>query len=155
MSTQSANPEMLKHMKIFQGLDSDDLVKIAKVMKFEKKASATQLIFEDQKASEVFFIVDGRVRIEMARVQGGNPEFLTTISAGDTVGELALARLGRRTASALTQMDTEVCSCDAKALNDLFDQHPTIGLKVFRNLTNIIADRLGDMNLMLRNASKA
>jgi len=155
MSTQSANPEMLKHMKIFQGLGSDDLVKIAKVMKFEKKASATQLIFEDQKASEVFFIVDGRVRIEMARVQGGNPEFLTTISAGDTVGELALARLGRRTASALTQMDTEVCSCDAKVLNDFFDQNPTIGLKVFRNLTNIIADRLGDMNLMLRNASKA
>jgi|688.fasta_scaffold151958_5 CRP-like cAMP-binding protein len=155
MSTQSANPEMLKHMKIFQGLGSDDLGKIAKVMKFEKKASATQLIFEDQKASEVFFIIDGRVRIEMARVQGGNPEFLTTISAGDTVGELALARLGRRTASALTQMDTEVCSCDAKALNDLFDQNPTIGLKVFRNLTNIIADRLGDMNLMLRNASKA
>ncbi len=155
MSTQSANPEKLKHMKIFQGLASDDLVKIAKVMKFEKKPSATQLIFEDQKASEVFFIVDGRVRIEMARVQGGNPEFLTTISAGDTVGELALARLGRRTASALTQMDTEICSCDAKALNDLFDQNPTIGLKVFRNLTNIIADRLGDMNLMLRNASKA
>lgn len=155
MSTQSANPEMLKHMKIFQGLASDDLVKIAKVMKFEKKPSATQLIFEDQKASEVFFTVDGRVRIEMASVQGGNPEFLTTISAGDTVGELALARMGRRTASALTQMDTEVCSCDAKALNDLFDQNPTIGLKVFRNLTNIIADRLGDMNLMLRNASKA
>ena len=155
MSTQSANPEMLKHMKIFQGLGSDDLLKIAKVMKFEKKPSATQLIFEDQKASEVFFIVDGRIRIEMARVQGGNPEFLTTISAGDTVGELALARLGRRTASALTQMDTEICSCDAKALNDLFDQNPTIGLKVFRNLTNIIADRLGDMNLMLRNTSKA
>jgi CRP-like cAMP-binding protein len=154
MSTQSANPEMLKHMKIFQGLGSDDLVKIAKVMKFEKKASATQLIFEDQKASEVFFIIDGRVRIEMARVQGGNPEFLTTISAGDTVGELALARLGRRTASALTQMDTEICSCDAKALNDLFDQNPAIGLKVFRNLTNVIADRLGDMNLMLRNAAK-
>ena len=154
MSTQSANPEKLKHMKIFQGLGSDDLVKIAKVMKFEKKSSATQLIFEDQKASEVFFIIDGRVRIEMARVQGGNPEFLTTISAGDTVGELALARLGRRTASALTQMDTEICSCDAKVLNDLFDQNPAIGLKVFRNLTNVIADRLGDMNLMLRNAAK-
>ena len=155
MSTPSATPEMLQHMKIFQGLAFDDLKKIANVMKFEKKPSASQLIFEDQKASEVFFIIDGRVRIEMARVQGGNPEFLTTISAGDTVGELALARLGRRTASALTQMDTDLCYCDAKTLNELFDQNPTIGLKVFRNLTNIIADRLGDMNLMLRNASKA
>jgi CRP-like cAMP-binding protein len=51
-------------------------------------------------------------------------------------------------------MDTEICSCDAKVLNDLFDQNPAIGLKVFRNLTNVIADRLGDMNLMLRNAAK-
>lgn len=155
MSTKLATPEMLKKMKVFSGLASADLEKIATVMKYEKKSSASQLILEDQKASEVFFIIDGRVRIEMARVQGGNPEFLTTIGAGDTVGELALARLGRRTASALTQMDTELCYCDAKELNQLFDDNPTIGLQVFRNLTNIIADRLGDMNFMLRNATKA
>lgn len=155
MSTKLATPEMLKKMKVFSGLASADLEKIATVMKYERKSSGSQLILEDQKASEVFFIIDGRVRIEMARVQGGNPEFLTTIGAGDTVGELALARLGRRTASALTQMDTELCYCDAKDLNKLFDDNPKIGLHVFRNLTNIIADRLGDMNFMLRNATKA
>jgi CRP-like cAMP-binding protein len=155
MSTETPTPGMLTQMKIFEGLTTEDLATIVKIMKFERKPSATQLIFEDQKASEVFFIVDGRVRIEMARVQGGNPEFLTTISAGDTVGELALARLGRRTASALTQMDTDLCYCDAKELNSLFDANPMIGLKVFRNLTNIIADRLGDMNLMVRNAAKS
>lgn len=154
MSATAVDPEMLKSMRIFNGLSPDDLAKISTVMKFQKRTTASQLIVEDQRASEVFFIISGRVRIEMARIDGGDPEFLTTLGAGETVGELALARLGRRTASALTQMDSQICSCNAAELNALFDNHPSIGLRVFRNLTNIISDRLGDMNLMVRNSSK-
>jgi len=154
MSKNSVNATMLKSIKIFEGLNEAELAKIATVMKYEKKTTASQLIVEDQRASEIFFILNGRVRIEMARIQGGPPELLTTLNSGETVGELALARLGRRTASALTQMDSELCSCDAVELNALFDKHPEIGLRVFRNLTNVIADRLGDMNLMLRNVNK-
>jgi CRP/FNR family cyclic AMP-dependent transcriptional regulator len=154
MTTKNPSPDMLKDIRIFHGLSPDDLSKLAKIMTYEKRPTASQLVREAQKASEVFFIINGRVRIEMARLQEGSPELLTTLGSGDTVGELALARNGRRTASALTQTDSELCVCDANELNSVFDKHPEIGLRVFRNLTNVIADRLGDMNFMVRNTSK-
>lgn len=153
MTATKPTTEMLKSVKIFNDLSKDELAVLAKIMTFERRPAGSQLVFEDQRATEVFFIIDGRVRIEMSRVQGGAPELLTTISGGETVGELALARQGRRTASALTQMATELCVCDAKILNAEFEKHPAIGLKVFRNLTNVIAERLSNMNFMIRNTT--
>jgi CRP-like cAMP-binding protein len=153
MSNPGIRVESLKNFPIFEGLTIKDLELVAGVMKYHKAQQGTQLIKQEQNAAEVFFIVDGRVRVEMLGVDGKVSETLTTLTAGDTVGELALARVGRRTASAMVQMDSELYSADASTLNNLFENHPTVGLSVFRNLAKVLASRLVDTNFLVRNAA--
>lgn len=153
MSKPEIHFESLKKFPIFEGLSSNDLEQVATVLKHQKVPQGTQLIRQEQNAAEVFFINDGRVRVEMMGVDGKASEVLTTLTAGDSVGELALARVGRRTASAITQMDSELYSADAASLNTLFERHPLIGLKVFRNLSKVLAGRLVDTNFLVRNAT--
>ena len=153
MSNSTVRAETIKCINVFQDLSNEELDKVASVLKHQKYPPGSQLIVQDQKASEVFFIVNGRVRVEMARLDGKTPETLTMLSSGDAVGELALARVGRRTASVVAQMESEICSGDAAEINKLFEANPTIGLKVFRSLSRILAERLGDTNIMLRNTT--
>lgn len=155
MSESKITPENLKSFQVFEGLSAQDLAVVASVLTYHKYPQGTQLIFQEQNATEVFFIFHGRVRVEITRVDGRATETLTTLSGGETVGELALARSGRRTASAITQMEAEIFTCDAGAMNALFDKHPAIGMQVFRNLTRVLASRLADTNMMLRNATRA
>jgi len=153
MSVSNVPAETIKSIIVFQDLSHEELDKVASVLKYQKYPQGSQLIVQDQKASEVFFIVNGRVRVEMARLGGKTSETLTMLSSGDAVGELALARVGRRTASVITQMESEICSGDSAEINKLFEANPTIGLKVFRSLSRILAERLGDTNIMLRNTT--
>jgi CRP/FNR family transcriptional regulator len=153
MSDSTVRAETIQSINVFQDLSHEELTKVASVLKHKKYTQGSQLIVQDQKASEVFFIVNGRVRVEMARLDGKTHETLTMLSGGDAVGELALARVGRRTASVVAQMDSEICSGDAGEINKLFEANPTIGLKVFRSLSRILAQRLGDTNIMLRNTT--
>lgn len=152
MSNSGVRVEALKNFQIFEGLSSRDLEHIAGVLKQQLVIQGAQLIKQERNDGEVFFIVEGRIRVEMVGVDGKAMEILTTLNAGDTVGELALARVGRRTASAVVQMDSQLYSADASALNALFEKHPEIGLQVFRNLSRVLASRLVDTNFLVRNA---
>jgi SulP family sulfate permease len=153
MSNADVRLEALKGFQIFEGLSGTALDLIKTALERQIVAQGTQLIRQEQRDDDVFFVVDGRVRVEMAGVDGKTSEVLTTLTAGDTVGELALARVGRRTASAITQMESEIYTASASRLNQIFDQHPMIGLTIFRNLTRILASRLVDTNFMLRNTA--
>lgn len=153
MNQIKISPADLLGFQVFEGLSQEELEKVAACLTKKKLPQGTQLIVQESNDAEVFFIREGRVRVEIAKVGGKGVETLTTLSSGETVGELALARSGRRTASAVTQMETEIFSCDAAALNRLFDQNPVIGMNVFRNLTRVLAERLADTNMMLRNAT--
>ena len=155
MSQSKITAENLQTFQVFEGLSPEDLNRLATILKYEKYPQGTQLILQEDSDSDVFFILHGRVRVEITRVDGRATETLTTLSGGETVGELALARVGRRTASAITQMESDIFSCDASAMNSLFDSHPKIGMQVFRNLTRVLASRLADTNMMLRNATRA
>ena len=144
--------EQLKKFDVFHGLSDSDLAKIAGILTQRKVTSGEQFIVQDEGSKEVFFIVSGRAKVQIRLVDGSNSEVIASISAGETVGELALARSGRRTATAIAQMDSELLTCDAEIMNALFDQNPAIGMRVFRNLTRVLSDRLADTNMMLRNA---
>jgi CRP-like cAMP-binding protein len=153
MSSPGVLVEKLKNFPIFEGLSTKDLEHVASILRVQHVSQGAQLIKQEQSAAEVFFIVDGRIRVEMMGLDGKVAEKLTTLSAGDTVGELALARVGRRTASAVAQMDSELYSADASALNALFETYSLIGLQVFRNLSKVLASRLVDTNFLVRNAT--
>jgi CRP-like cAMP-binding protein len=150
--SQNAIFERLKSFRVFQDLSDEEIKKVVPVLSFRLAPRGQELIKQDERTSEVFFIINGRVRIEIQRVERSGAEEIVTLGSGETVGELALAREGRRTASAIVQMEAELASVEAKALLDLFKVEPTIGMKVFRNLTQILANRLSDTNIMLRNA---
>ena len=152
MSSEKPVIEQLKKFDVFEGLSEADLSVVAKVLTPCKVAQGEQFIVQEQGSKDVYFIVTGRTRVQMSLPDKDTSEVLATLSAGDTVGELALARSGRRTASAIAQMESTMLKCDASVLNALFDQHPAIGMRVFRNLTRVLSDRLADTNMMLRNA---
>ena len=153
MSNLGIRTEVLKNFQIFEGLASRDLESVAEVLKLQAIKTGIPLIKREAQDGQIFFIVDGEVRVEMIGTDGKTSEILTTLSAGDTVGELALVRVGRRSASAVAAKDSVIYSVTESVLNALLDKHPTIGLRIFRNLSKILATRLLDTNLLVQKKS--
>lgn len=153
MSNLGIRTEALKNFQIFSGLSTRDLEHVAEVLKLQAIRKGTELIRQESQDGQIFFIVDGEVSVQMIGIDGKTSETLTTLSAGDTVGELALVRIGRRSASAVTAVDSVIYSADQNILNTLLDRHPSIGLCIFRNLSKILASRLMDTNTLVQKKS--
>ena len=152
MSSEKPTLEQLRKFDVFAGLGDADLSIVAAVLIPYRVTQGQQFIVQDQGSRDVFFIVSGRARVQINLPMADKSEVVATLSAGDTVGELALARSGRRSATAIAQMESMLLKCDADVMNELFDKHPSIGMTVFRNLTRVLSERLENTNMMLRNA---
>ena len=68
---------------------------------------------------------------------------------GDIVGEIG-PFLGHRTANATTVGDTRLLRITLADLEELRRRYPKIGATVYRNLTRVLADRVGNTMEQLR-----
>jgi CRP/FNR family cyclic AMP-dependent transcriptional regulator len=140
----------LQHAKICEGLEPDLLTILASVFQFETVPATTEFIKHDARSRDVFIIVSGSVEIEIPVVGKQQNSSLARLKPGDSVGEFALLRDARRTATARAVSEVKLIVARSDEILALFDQHPRLGYIVCRNLGRILADRLNDTNMLLR-----
>jgi CRP-like cAMP-binding protein len=68
---------------------------------------------------------------------------------GDVIGEMGLVRRGLRSADVVAADEVEVLTVDETFLRRIQRRYPRIALRVFLNLTRILADRLEESNRRL------
>jgi CRP-like cAMP-binding protein len=153
MEKSRLRPETLKDMASFEmllGLSPSEIGIMASVMSEVTMPKNTYFIFEDSNDFEVFFILKGQAEIRVPRNSGGGNGRLALVGPGETVGEFALARYGRRSASTCTISDVVALKASSEELHKLFAEHPNIGYHIYRNLLRLTVERLEDTNFLAR-----
>ena len=117
-----------------------------------RSAAATlpreSLAIEDATGDEMFLVQDGQVEVLVRVANGNGHEELRRVNvlmAGQVAGEMALiqGKGGRRTADLQAgKSGATVLAIDSRYLFALFEDDPSVGLKLMQNLARSLVQRL-------------
>jgi CRP-like cAMP-binding protein len=139
------------HFRLFSGLDEAEHEELSRGMELRTFAEDDVLLREGDESFEVFFILSGRVKVEIPLLSRGFSERVATLGSGQNVGEFALVRSGKVTARVVAITSVEAFGTNRDRMQEILIAKPQLGLKVYRNLSSILVDRLVDTNLLARN----
>lgn len=145
--------ELLKRSDMFGQLADEQLARVADLAEPQSYAENAVIVEEDQQGSRCFFVISGRVDIEIRPPYSGRgPQRIAQIKAGEVFGELSLVDGFLRSATARAVEPVEALVFDNKKLEALLEEDPRIGYRVMRNIANILSARIRTTNMKLRNA---
>ncbi len=131
----------LERSSLFSGASETAIKMALEAATLRVFAPDTDIFREDDPGEAVYLIVDGRVKVSRANLEGRERIF-TILSHPEVLGEMAVISSNLRSATArcLDQVTTLVIY--REDLKAILDRHP----HVLWNLTRVLAKRLGDMN---------
>jgi CRP/FNR family transcriptional regulator, cyclic AMP receptor protein len=100
-----------------------------------------EIFREDDPGEAVYLIVEGRVKVSRANLEGRERIF-TILTSPEVLGEMAVVSSGSRSATAQCLDRVIALVIYREELKGILDRHP----QVLWNLTKVLAKRLGDMN---------
>ena len=101
---------------------------------FEAEPDRVILDFEDP-TTDVYFIVQGHVRVVVQTASGERTQILGDFAAGEIVGEMAAIDGVPRSARIETLVRTQMCSLSARGFNEAVFASRELGLRLMRLLT--------------------
>jgi uncharacterized membrane protein len=130
------DPSFLANIKMFELLNEDDRIALAKVVD-ELKVPEGHTLFQAGDPGDSLFIVRlGQVELYI-KDTAGQKIVLHTAEAGDMFGELAMLDSGARTATALALIDSELLVLDRDDLILLFQRKPEAALHMLASLSSL------------------
>ena len=132
--------ELLRDLKFFSLYDEEDRLAFSKVVDHEKLPSGSTLFERGDPGDALFIVVSGRVELSMRNVTG-EKLILNVAERGDFFGELSIADMGPRTATAVALEDSELIVLSRDNLRFFFQKRPEAAL-----------DLIAAMAAMIRNA---
>lgn len=134
---------LAEHVKAFKGLKPAE---ISELLGQAEKCSfpvGAVIVKEGSVGTHMYIILNGDARVTKTG-RDGEVE-LAKLSAADSFGEMSLADNEARSASVYADSD-----CVLVRLNDhVMHARPEIGLKVYRNIAKVLAERLRTADEML------
>lgn len=141
---------MLEKIPLFSGLSEEELDQIERQALRKRYRARTVIIEQGDEANNLYFLIDGRVKIFVVGKDGKEIVF-SEKGPGGYVGELALLGEGRRTASVQTLDDCQFLVLTRHAFEGLLEARPDIALTLLRDLATKVrnlSDNLSDFALL-------
>ena len=132
MASKSVQIENLQKVRLFSGCNKRDLQHVAKAGDVITMTEGTMVVDQGQMGREAFVILSGSVSVR----RGGRK--ITTLGAGDVVGELSLLDHGPRTATAVCEADCTLFVLDQRHFRKVLEDQPQIMLKLLGTLAGHI-----------------
>ncbi len=145
--------ENLSSIELLSALKPATLKKIESQVVFKRFAAQEQIIDRQSETSDVFFVIDGDVRVVNYSLSGREIT-LDDLPQGGYFGELAAIDGAPRSASVMALTDCLVASLPQEQFLDLLEKQPSIALEVMKTLTGIIrtaTDRIMDLSTLAAN----
>ena len=145
--------EILADIDLLSELKPAELKKIEKSASFKRYGDHEQIIDRQSESSDVFFIVEGDIRVVNYSLSGREIT-LDDLTDGDYFGELAAIDGRPRSASVMALTDSLVASLPKDQFLALLESHPPVAMKVIRRLTEIVrtaTDRIMDLSTLAAN----
>jgi len=137
-------PELsLRDMALLDGLDAGELATLGELLQRHELAHGEAVFREGDAGDRVYLIARGSVSIKLQLTEENRARRLATFAPGVFFGEMALLEGERRSADAFAKGDRVVLySLSAERLAQILQQHPQLGVKLYRNLSRELASRL-------------
>jgi CRP/FNR family transcriptional regulator, cyclic AMP receptor protein len=117
-------PERLRQAPFFEGLDADELERIASWLDVEEHAAGALLTHEGR-ASYAFFILEsGDARVEQDGAE------LRRLGPGDVFGEIAMLGDGRRSADVVAVDDVRIYSMFGTRFREMQKAMPEVAARL-------------------------
>ena len=133
--SQNVKVEALRQAPLFESLSRKELAELARVTDDLKVESGTVLCREGKVGREFFVIVDGTAEVTKAGTR------LAELHGGDFVGEIALLKTSKRTATVTASTPLRCFILTQSAFRRLLEENPGVQLKVMQALAErLVAD---------------
>lgn len=131
--SQNVKIEALRRAPLFEGLSKKELAELARVTDDLKVEPGTVLCREGKVGREFFVIVDGEAEV----TKGG--KHLANRSGGDFVGEIALLKTTKRTATVTATTPLRCFILTQGDFRRVLEENPGVQLKVMQALAERLA----------------
>lgn len=134
----------IKNSYMADGLSDDQIAAIAGISELLSATDMQTIVNETEEANDIFIILDGKVRVTTIH---GDP--IARLQKGALVGEIALFGESERSATVISDGDSQLIRISANKLNQLMNEQPQIGLQILRNIGRTLCQRLRSSNVQL------
>ncbi|MBA4292496.1 hypothetical protein C0431_05950 [bacterium] len=134
----------IKNSYMADGLSDDQIAAIAGISEVITATDMQTIVNETEEANDIFIILDGKVRVTTIH---GDP--IARLQKGALVGEIALFGEIERSATVISDGESQLIRISANKLNQLMNEQPQIGLQILRNIGRTLCQRLRSSNVQL------
>jgi pilus assembly protein CpaE len=135
--------DLLRTMDIFEHLPSDELEKIARLLR-ERRLAEDQVLCREGDPGDAMFIVTGG-KIRLATADGEAEKTLAYFSDGQFFGEMSLLTGEPRSTSAIAETESRVLVLQ----KDDFDSLLTNNAQIMREMLKVVSERTMQTNQQL------
>lgn len=134
---------------LFKGFTDTGLTLIAGIAQEKLLPAGTPIFVENMIGEALYVIAQGKVRIS-AKSSDGREKNLLTLTAGESLGEAAILRIGPRLCTATAETDVEVIEIARRDIVNLQKSKPQAVLKLMMGVVDLLGTRTRDSNPELR-----
>ena len=135
MSGAVEDPNVLRRISLFQGLGLAQLAQLNRLLHVARYDGGQEIISTDQPGESVFVILEGTVKIRLARA-GGGEAILAFLGPGDTVGEMAALESCGRSASAVATESSRLLWMDRATFHSCLQRMSPLAYNLMRTLSS-------------------
>ncbi|HUT55347.1 MAG TPA: cyclic nucleotide-binding domain-containing protein [bacterium] len=134
------NVDLLKKVRIFQGLTEEELNKFAAITSEEQSPPKSILLEEGVEGQALYIIKRGAVTVY--KVKNDSLTELAKLPAGEAFGEMSLLEATLTSARVTANNEVECLLISRDLFLDLLERDLSIAAKVYKNFTLILSERL-------------
>ena len=145
--------DKIQGIGLLKELSESELITLSRDCSWKRYAANEQIIDRQSETNDVFFIIEGKVRVVNYSLSG-RVITLDDIVAGGHFGELAAIDEKPRSASVMALMPCFLAVISQGCLIDLVKNHSSVALTVMRDLSAVIrkaTERIMDLSTLAAN----
>ena len=129
--------DSLKNIRLLAELDDSEQAVVEKNCRWKAYDAGEQIIDQHSDSRDIFFVVEGRVRVVNYSLSGREITF-DDLDAGSHFGELAAIDGLPRSASVMALDNARIASLPAEQFQEIILEHPNIALKLMKHLAHLV-----------------
>jgi CRP-like cAMP-binding protein len=141
----------IRNLDFFKGLNDQDLDDISQIFIHTTYQTGDKIIVEgDEQNKDLFLLISGKAITKIETKKDEQEANIHVIEEGSIFGELALVTNQKRTATVEATSATELLQLPKQSFDELSERNNHLGMVIYRNVSQILAERIRKSNKMLR-----
>ena len=138
----------LRQFELFADLDDKELGEVAKIASLEKLEAGFEVFAENEEASTLYLVSDGKVAVKM-KSRKGQEVIIDELGPGEFFGWSAVLDDRTFTAAVRTMEDSTLVAFDGHQLRRLFAENDRLGYRLISSIAVVISSRLANLRSRL------